>query len=69
MDMCLVELDETPHPPGMSGMYQKVRIAIRDSVEHMRHKSDPMELDNTASHTAGEQDEHWEDIQAVGYSK
>lgn len=46
--------------------YPKVKSAIRDYIEHTRHKSDPRGV-NDMSHNADEEyDAEWEEVYAVG---
>lgn len=49
--------------------YPKVKAAIRDLAEQMRHKSDPMGLDEVAGPEEDEYDGPWEEMHTRGRAK
>lgn len=70
MDMCPPELER--HLLLNSDRYDtcaKVKAAIRDYGEQMRHKSDPMEVVEMAGDGDDEYDGEWEEVHAVGKDK
>lgn len=49
--------------------HPKVKAGTCDYAEQMRHRSDPMEIDETAYQAKDEYDGNWEEVQALGQGK
>lgn len=70
MDMCPAEL-EKPFVLNSNrcDTYQKVKAAIRDSVEQMRHKSGSIDVDDVSHPADEEHHNEWEEVFAAGNLK
>lgn len=53
------------HHSGKCDTYPKVKSAMGGYVEHMCHKSDPTDTDETACAADEESEGEWEEVQAV----
>lgn len=66
MDMCPMELDRHLVPnSGRYVTYPKGKAAVRDYLEQMRDKSDPMEVGEMSDAADEVHEDGWEEVQAV----